>query len=188
MQTAVFGFGFKHSNVRIFIPPTWSTKSNNRVCWFTVHTYSELYLYKEKLKAHFAECSSLRNWFFKNNLIIHYNDHLTENVKTTGLFYFSMSSYLFLWLYCTIGKNVTLWMAKSLFSDVQYKVSRYVHMNTHSKWKAKSLLISWLRNPFCTDFFALTDTWVKRHSITANMNQLYFLAFCKDVLPLGCLW
>lgn len=35
-------------------------------------------------------------------------------------------------------------------------------------------------------FLALAHTQVKRHSITANMNQLYFLAVCKDILPLGC--
>lgn len=130
-------------------------------------------IYRVKITYSNGSKSTLQSvplWIIDLYPIIQHIEHLTENVTRTFInFIFQGFIILFACIVLKGGTDVTHWMAVSF--QWKEKFTAYFLVK-------KSLLHRLL--------LALAHTQVKRHSITANMNQLYFLAACKDILPLGC--
>lgn len=129
-------------------------------------------------------------------LIVQYIDHLTGKCyKDFTLFIFQGFIFLFDCAVSKGGKKECYTFNVSFQWCIRYQgKSVWIPIASFKKEKRKkknSQLISCLRNPCYTGFFALAHTQVlkkkekKKRSIIANMNQLYFLAVCKRHFTFG---
>lgn len=160
------------------------TKYNNYAS--SVYMYSQYYLCTAKAESPDCRRAPLSIIDFLSDSTVYwpFNQEMLQ-----GLHFIHFSRfYLFVWLCCVKGREERM-LHFQCFLSVMYKVSRQVRVNTLSK-KKNSQLISCLRNPCYTDFFALAHTQVKKNSVQSLQTWISYISLpsVKDILPLGSLW